>query len=98
MKRVGVISDTHGLLRPEVAKVFESVDLILHAGDIGKPDVLDDLKRMAPVIAVRGNNDVGTWAKKISDTETVTVGRVKVFMLHDLKEFKRAKGAFQVVI
>jgi uncharacterized protein len=86
---VGVISDTHGLLRPEVPELFKGVSLILHAGDIGSPDVLKTLRTIAPVVAVRGNNDTGEWARRIPETRTVHAGAVSIYMLHDLKEMKR---------
>src|SRR4030095_3261103 len=84
-KPIGVISDTHGLLRPEVFEVFRGVNLILHAGDIGSAEVLEALKTLAPGIACRGNNDTGAWAKRIPDTEIVTVGSVEIYMVHDVK-------------
>jgi len=83
---VGVISDTHGLLRPEVLKLFKDVDLIVHAGDIGKPEILDELRKLAPVVAVRGNNDNGPWANRIPESATVTVAGASIFVIHDLKE------------
>jgi putative phosphoesterase len=86
MTRIGVVSDTHGLMRPEVLQVFRGVDLILHAGDIGTPEVLQELRSVAPVIAVRGNNDKGRWAHKIPQTEVAHVGGVRIYLLHDLKE------------
>src|SRR5688572_33501770 len=85
-KVVGVISDTHGLVRPEVIKVFAGVDLILHAGDIGALQVLEQLRSIAPVVAVRGNNDKGDWANGIPETEVAQVGSVQIYILHDLKE------------
>jgi putative phosphoesterase len=81
---VGVISDTHGLLRPEVLQAFEKVDLVLHAGDIGGPEVLDALRKLAPVTAVRGNMDYGTWAGKLSETERLDLGGITIFMIHDM--------------
>ncbi len=86
--RIGVISDTHGLVRPEVLPVFDGVDLIFHAGDIGNPEVLTELRSIARVIAVRGNNDKGPWAKAIPETEVVRIGRVGIYMLHNLKEIE----------
>src|SRR5436190_7296286 len=86
MKRIaGVISDTHGLLRSEVLRVFRGVDLILHAGDIGKPEILEELQALAPVVAVRGNNDTGGWAKRIPEFRIAEIGTVRVGILHDLK-------------
>jgi len=96
---VGVISDTHGLLRPELPLVFKGVSLILHAGDIGSPDVLESLKTLAPVIAVRGNNDTGDWARQIPEVQMVRAGAVSIYMLHDVKEMKlKPSSDIQVVI
>src|SRR5262244_1375660 len=86
---VGVISDTHGLLRPEVPELFKGVSLILHAGDIGGPEVLAGLRTIAPVVAVRGNNDTDEWAKRIPETRTVQAGAVSIHILHNVKELKR---------
>lgn len=85
-KLIGVISDTHGLMRPEVAGAFNAVDLIIHAGDIGAAAVIDQLESMAPVVAVRGNNDKERWAKTIPETEVVEIGKLRIYILHDLKE------------
>jgi len=99
-KFIGVISDTHGLLRPEVRNVFAGVDLILHAGDIGKAEVIEQLEAMAPVIAIRGNNDTEAWARMIPETEVAEIGPVRIFILHNLKEigFNPADRQFQAVI
>ena len=86
--RVGVISDTHGLVRPEVVQAFDGVDLILHAGDVGNAEVLKELGSIARVIAVRGNNDIGPWATTIPETEVIRIGRVGIYILHDLKEIE----------
>jgi putative phosphoesterase len=97
---IGIISDTHGLLRPEALEALKGVDLILHAGDIGNSQVLETLQSIAPVIAVRGNNDRGEWAVELPEWEVVEVGAVNVYMLHDVKEINlnpAAKG-FQVVV
>ncbi|HYR85274.1 MAG TPA: metallophosphoesterase family protein [Terriglobia bacterium] len=97
---IGLISDTHGLVRPEVLPVFAGATLIIHAGDIGSSEVLKELKSIAPVIAVRGNNDKGGWASGIPETEVIKLGNVSIYVLHDLKEIKvspRAAG-FQVVV
>ena len=83
---LGVISDTHGLVRPEALAALAGVERIVHAGDIGSRDVLEALERVAPVTAVRGNNDRGDWAKKIPETEVVEVGGVSLYLLHDLHE------------
>jgi putative phosphoesterase len=97
---IGVISDTHGLLRPEVLPAFKGVGLILHAGDIGTPDVLEHLRRLAPVVAVRGNNDKGEWANRIPEFQIVHAGDVSIYMLHDVKQLKLKSPAvnFQVLI
>jgi putative phosphoesterase len=86
MHVVGVISDTHGLLRPEIPKIFKNVDLILHAGDIGSPEILHALRKIAPTISVRGNNDTGEWAKRVPELKTVQVEDVSILVLHDRKE------------
>jgi putative phosphoesterase len=84
-KIIGVISDTHGLLRPEAVTALTGVHLILHAGDIGAWEVLTRLRSLAPVIAVRGNTDKGSWVKAISGSESTQVGSVLIYMLHDLQ-------------
>ena len=81
---VGIISDTHGLLRPEALKTFEGVSLIIHAGDIGTPALLDGLQYIAPVVAVRGNTDRDEWAYKLPLTEMIEIGGVSLYVLHDL--------------
>jgi putative phosphoesterase len=88
---VGAISDTHGLLRPEVLKLFKSVDLILHAGDIGDPQILEQLTALAPTIAVRGNNDKGEWARRIPESRQMDVGGISIFMIHDVKEITASR-------
>lgn len=80
---VGVISDTHGLLRPEAAAALAGCELILHAGDIGSPSVLEALRAIAPVRAVRGNNDRGPWAEAIPETDRIEVGGASIYLLHD---------------
>ncbi|MCC6988081.1 MAG: metallophosphoesterase family protein [Acidobacteria bacterium] len=81
---VGVISDTHGLLRPEAVAALAGVDQILHAGDVGTPDILTALKAIAPTTAVRGNVDHGVWATALPMTDVIRLGDLDVFMLHDL--------------
>ena len=98
-KLIGVISDTHGLVRPQAIEALAGVDMILHAGDIGNSAVLDTLSAVAPVVAVRGNNDKGGWAESLPDSEVVKIGAVSIYMLHDLKELDISPaGTFQVVI
>ena len=87
---IGIISDTHGLLRPEAVSALSGCDLILHAGDIGKPDVLESLKKIAPVYAIRGNNDTDKWAEKIPEDRTVKIDSISIYMIHDVKEINPA--------
>jgi putative phosphoesterase len=97
---VGVISDTHGLLRPEAVAALTGVERIIHAGDIGDRAVLDALGRLAPVSAVRGNNDRGGWAREIPETEVVEIGGMALYVLHDLHELgldPRAAGFAAVI-
>jgi uncharacterized protein len=85
MKRIGLISDTHGLLRPEALTFLRGCDAIIHGGDIGE-GVLEQLEPLAPVTAVRGNNDNGTWAERICETEMVELGGLFVYAIHDLSQ------------
>ena len=97
---IGVISDTHGLLRREAVGALAGVDAIVHAGDIGTPDVLTALARIAPVTAVRGNNDRGGWAARIPCTATLTVAGARLYVLHDRHELAidpRAAGMAAVI-
>jgi putative phosphoesterase len=84
--RVGLISDTHGLLRPEALAAMAGCDHIVHAGDIGDADVLAALARLAPVTAVRGNNDSAAWADGIPEADMVKVGDAWIYVVHDLAE------------
>jgi len=86
MFRVGLISDTHGILRPEAKAFLKGIDYIVHAGDIGNPGILEELSAIAPVIAVRGNNDRGSWAQELRETEFLRVDEVFVYVVHDLAE------------
>lgn len=97
---VGVISDTHGLVRPEALDALRGAEMILHAGDVGNPGVLEVLGGIAPVVAVRGNNDKGEWAEGLPDREAVEVGAVSVYVLHDLKEIDISPpgAGFRVVV
>lgn len=81
---VGVISDTHGLLRPAAIEALKGSDLIVHAGDVGSADILTQLRAIAPTFAVRGNVDTGAWAKALPMTEIVEVGPLHLYVLHDL--------------
>jgi uncharacterized protein len=97
---LGVISDTHGLMRPEAVNALEGADMIIHAGDIGMPEVLETLHAIAPVVAVRGNNDTGDWAHILPETEVVEVGGVALYVLHDVKalDLDPAAAGFHAVI
>ena len=98
--RIGVISDTHGLLRPEAIEALGGVDRIVHAGDVGSPDVLRRLEAIAPVTAVRGNNDHGPWAEKLPLTDVLDVGDALLYVIHDVKELDldpRAAGLAAVI-
>ena len=85
MFRIGIISDTHGLLRPEAERRLVGVDHIVNAGDIGRPEIVDALRRIAPVTAIRGNVDTGEWAREYADMELVRLAGKAIYILHDLK-------------
>jgi putative phosphoesterase len=84
--RIGLISDTHGLLRPEARAFLAGSDHIVHAGDIGDPRILDELRALAPLTAVRGNNDHGAWAEALREAESIQLGEIHLHVLHDLAE------------
>lgn len=86
MVRIGLISDTHGLLRPQALAALRGSDFIVHAGDICDAQILAQLATVAPVTAVRGNNDRGAWAEAVPDTEMLEVGGLRIHVLHDLGE------------
>jgi putative phosphoesterase len=97
---VGVIADTHGLLRPEALAALRGSDLIVHAGDVGAPEVLAGLRTVAPVTAVRGNNDRGEWARTLSESEAVEVAGRWLYVLHDVHalDLDPAAAGFAAVI
>lgn len=97
---IGVISDTHGLLRPEALAALEGSEHIIHAGDVGDPTILEKLATIAPVTAVRGNVDKGAWALKLPETEVIELGGVSIYVLHDLAQLdlKPEAAGFAVVI
>ena len=97
MFKIGIISDTHGLLRPEAERRLMGVDHIVHAGDIGRPEIVDALLRIAPVTAIRGNVDSGEWAREYSDTKLVRLARKSIYVLHDLKTLNADPGV-EVII
>lgn len=84
--RIGIISDTHGLLRPEAVAALKGCDRIIHAGDIGKAEVLDALRELAPLDTIRGNVDSGEWAADIPERLDLQLGGLRIHVLHDLKE------------
>jgi putative phosphoesterase len=86
MTVIGVISDTHGLLRAEAVETLRGAERILHAGDVGAPAVLEGLRKLAPVTVVRGNVDRGAWAREIPQSEVVEIGGISIYMLHILAE------------
>jgi uncharacterized protein len=86
LMRVGLISDTHGRLRPEALKFLQGAEYIIHAGDIGKPEILDELRALAPVTAVRGNNDRERWAARVPQSAVLRIGSVAIYVLHNLAE------------
>jgi putative phosphoesterase len=100
MPRVGLISDTHGLLRPEAVTFLRGSDFIVHAGDVGDVKVLDQLANLAPVTAVRGNNDKGPWADSLAKAKILQVDAVLIYVLHDLAELHLdpVAAGFRVVV
>ena len=97
---LGVISDTHGLLRPEAVRALSGSDRILHAGDVGASEILEKVAQIAPVTAVRGNVDTAPWARVLPETEVVDAGGVTIYILHDLAELDLNPEAagFRIVI
>jgi len=100
MTTIGVISDTHGLLRPVAIEALQGVDRILHAGDVGDPDILQELEKIAPVTAVRGNVDSGAWAHKLPLSDVIEIERVSIYVLHILEklDLKPEAAGFRVVV
>jgi putative phosphoesterase len=100
VRHLGLISDSHGLLRDEALRALRGSDLILHAGDVGAPEILAKLQEIAPVVAVRGNVDEGDWAEKLPLTQVVQAGEVAIYMLHILGQLDldpRAAGFAMVI-
>jgi len=97
---IGVISDTHGVFRPEALRALRGSERIIHAGDVGSPEILDELAAIAPVTAVRGNVDKAAWARKLPETQVLEVGGISIYVLHDLAQldFKPAVAGFRVVV
>jgi uncharacterized protein len=99
-KTIGLISDTHGLLRPQALRALEGSDLIIHAGDVGDPEILEALKTLAPVFAVRGNVDTEPWALAIPETEVIETEPATIYVLHDVHalDLDPVAAGFQIVI
>ena len=97
---IGVISDTHGLMRPEALQALTDTQLIIHAGDVGEPGILDGLRTIAPVVAVRGNVDKGDWASALPEYELIDEGEVSIYVLHDVNQLDLdpAAAGIQAVI
>ena len=98
MRIVGVISDTHGLLRPEALAKLAGVDHIVHAGDIGSAEIIERLAEIAPVTAVRGNNDRQSWADRIPESATIEIGARRIHVVHDLSELGIDPAAERVAV
>jgi len=88
MLRIGLISDTHGLLRPEASTFLRGCAHIVHAGDVGKQKILEELSALAPTTAVRGNNDTGPWAEALAETELLHFEKIFLYLIHDLSELE----------
>jgi putative phosphoesterase len=100
MHRIGIISDTHRLLRLEVVTALQKVEHIIHAGDIGRPEVINGLRRIAPVTAIRGNVDSGNWARSFPGTTAVELFGAAFYVIHDIKNLDldpRAAGFAAVI-
>jgi putative phosphoesterase len=99
-KTIGLISDTHGLLRPQALRALESSDVIIHAGDVGDPEILETLKTLAPVFAVRGNVDAEPWALALPETEVIELDPATIYVLHDVHalDLDPAAAGFQIIV
>src|SRR3979411_1062016 len=100
VKRIGLISDTHGLLRKEAVEALRGSELIIHAGDVGKPEILEELRKIAPVVAVRGNVDTEPWAQALPETTVAEAGAAMIYVLHDVKalDLNPAAAGFHIVV
>jgi uncharacterized protein len=97
---IGVISDTHGLLRPEAVDLLRGSQHIIHAGDIGAPEIIPELEKIAPVTAIRGNVDTQGWARRYAETEVVELGGLHLYVIHDVNALDlnpRAAGFAAVI-
>lgn len=95
---IGVISDTHGLLRPEAVEALQGSELIIHAGDVGKPAILDELRKIAPVLAIRGNVDHGIWTQGLPQTRTVEIGGLRIYVIHNIDDLSVDAAADYIVV
>ena len=98
MRTIGVISDTHGLLRPEALRRLRGASHIIHAGDVGSAEILTALREIAPVTAVRGNNDKGAWAQALPETATLELERRRIYVIHDVSELAIAPASDGVAV
>jgi putative phosphoesterase len=100
VKRIGLISDTHGLLRKEALAALHGSELIIHAGDVGKPEILEALKKIAPVVAVRGNVDTEPWAQALPETAVAEAGEARIYVLHDVNalDLDPPTSGFHIVV
>jgi hypothetical protein len=98
--RVGLISDTHGLLREQALAALQGSDLIIHAGDVGDPTIIRRLSDLAPVVAVRGNIDRGEWAQRLPETAIAEAGAARIYVLHDIQQLALdpARAGFHIVV
>ena len=96
--RIGLISDTHGLLRPQALAAMQGCDAIVHAGDVGKPEILDALRAIAPLHAIRGNIDTAPWAQPLPEIMDIEIAGVRLHVLHDLKALAREPASVDVVV
>jgi putative phosphoesterase len=98
--RIGLISDTHGLLRKEALGALRGSELIIHAGDVGQPEILEALRKLAPVVAVRGNVDTEHWARQLPLTAIAHAGAVSIYVLHNLSDLdlNAVSAGFQIVV
>jgi len=98
--RIGIIADTHGLLRPEAKQALSGCALIVHAGDVGRPEVIEELANLAPLHVVRGNVDRGHWAEQLSETCAVDYSGIRFYVIHDIAEMRLnpAAAGYQAVI
>ncbi|OLE47857.1 MAG: YfcE family phosphodiesterase [Acidobacteria bacterium 13_1_20CM_3_58_11] len=100
VKRIGLISDTHGLLRKEAVEALRGSELIIHAGDVGKPEILDELRSIAQVVVVRGNVDTESWAQGLPETAVAETGAAMIYVLHNVNtlDLNPAAAGFQIVV